>query len=61
MKTKYLNTEYYIETIDINKFKKIEFLQLRQCDNWNNKVRVKISQIQLTEEEENELIDINIL
>ena len=61
MITNYLDEDYYIDYVDINKFKKIESLQLRKVNDLNIKLRVKRKQVQLTEEQELELVDMLIL
>jgi hypothetical protein len=61
MITKYNKEDYYIDSIDLNKSKKIESLQLRKVNNFKIKVRVLRKQIELTPEEEEQLIEICIL
>jgi hypothetical protein len=61
MITQYNKEDYYIDTIDLNKFNKIESLQLRKVNDFNIKIRVLRKQIELSPDEENDLIEISIL
>jgi hypothetical protein len=61
MITQYNKEDYYIDTIDLNKSNKIESLQLRKVNDFSVKIRVLRKQIELSPDEEKDLIEISIL
>ena len=62
MITTYNKTKYYISSLETDKrWKEILFLNLVQVWNESNRVKVMTKQVNLSEEDKKELLDIHII